>query len=213
MFQIGARRCHDPTEQKCIAPQLGSGPGNQTSGSGYYTAEDYKEILRHAVKLHIEVIPEFDMPGHARAAIKAMEARAKQSNTRDYVLTDDNDPSTYFSAQMFTDNAINPCLNSSYTFIDLVLTELQQLHQGIQDLQIFNFGGDEVANGAWENSTACKNLMNSDPAINDVKDLKKYFAQRVADIVFVKNLSLAAWEDGLMKNASVVFNRNDLSPT
>lgn len=67
-------RCHDPTEQKCLIPQLGSDPNTSGSGSGFYSVEEYKEILRVAESHHIEVIPEIDMPGHARAAIKATEA-------------------------------------------------------------------------------------------------------------------------------------------
>ena len=56
-------------------PQLGSGPTGLTSGSGHYTVDEYREILRYASTRHIEVIPEFDSPGHAHAAIRAMEAR------------------------------------------------------------------------------------------------------------------------------------------
>ena len=35
----------------------------------YYTVGDYQDILRHAKRLQIEVIPEIDMPGHIHAAI------------------------------------------------------------------------------------------------------------------------------------------------
>ena len=42
-------------------------------GSGFYSEAEYVEILRYAAARHIEVIPELEMPGHARAAIKAME--------------------------------------------------------------------------------------------------------------------------------------------
>ena len=69
-FQIGGQRCHDPSEENCILPQLGSGPTNVGSGSGYYTKEQYKEILLYAKQRHIEVIPEIDMPGHGHAFIK-----------------------------------------------------------------------------------------------------------------------------------------------
>ena len=73
--QVGGRQCHDLSERTCILPQLGSGPTPFTSGSGFYSVSDYEEILRHANERHIEVIPEFDMPGHMHAGIRAMEAR------------------------------------------------------------------------------------------------------------------------------------------
>jgi hexosaminidase len=40
-----------------------------------YDAADFIAILRYAHARHIEVIPEFNMPGHARAAVVAMRAR------------------------------------------------------------------------------------------------------------------------------------------
>ena len=45
------------------------------SGTGFYSTEDYREILRHAKERHIQVIPEFDLPGHSHAAIKSKMAR------------------------------------------------------------------------------------------------------------------------------------------
>ena len=71
-------------------PQLGSGPTGLTSGSGHYTVDEYREILRYASTRHIEVIPEFDSPGHAHAAIRAMEARytaAQQSLRKTFVTS------------------------------------------------------------------------------------------------------------------------------
>ena len=35
----------------------------------------YQEILKAATARHIQVIPSLDMPGHSRAAMKAMTAR------------------------------------------------------------------------------------------------------------------------------------------
>ena len=54
---------------------LGSGPFTNTSGSGYFTVKDYKEMLLYAKARHITVIPEFDMPSHAHAAIHSMKVR------------------------------------------------------------------------------------------------------------------------------------------
>src|SRR2546422_3528560 len=56
---------------------------------------------------HIEVIPELEMPGHARAAIRAM-----QSNPQ-YRLNDPDDRSVYASPQNYHDNVMNPALEST----------------------------------------------------------------------------------------------------
>ena len=59
-------------------PFLGSGPDVAAPGSGYLSRADYIEILKAAKARQIEVIPSFDMPGHSRAAILAMKARARR---------------------------------------------------------------------------------------------------------------------------------------
>src|SRR5690606_32286525 len=38
---------------------------------GFYTQEQVKDVVAYAKKLHIEVIPEIEMPGHALAALAA----------------------------------------------------------------------------------------------------------------------------------------------
>lgn len=36
---------------------------------GFYTQEQIKDVVAYAKKLHIDVIPEIEMPGHALAAL------------------------------------------------------------------------------------------------------------------------------------------------
>jgi hexosaminidase len=43
--------------------QIGEGPG------GYYTQEQYRDLVAYAAARHITVIPEIDMPGHVNAAL------------------------------------------------------------------------------------------------------------------------------------------------
>jgi len=40
-------------------------------GGGYYTQEDYKEIVRYAQEQFITIVPEIDMPGHTNSALAA----------------------------------------------------------------------------------------------------------------------------------------------
>jgi hexosaminidase len=70
---VGAKRGHTLDNSKNIQPSYGSGPFiNSTT---FYTKTDFIEILKYAADRHITIIPEIETPGHARAAIKAMDAR------------------------------------------------------------------------------------------------------------------------------------------
>ena len=165
-FQVGGKRCFDLNDKQCILSQLGSGPDSTTSGTGHYSVNEYKEILRYAKERHIQVIPEFDMPGHGNAAIKAMLARynklsaqGDKSGGEKYLLSEANDTSRYLSIQHFSDDAINPCIESTYNFVEHLVEAVVNIHNDTQPLTIFHFGGDEVAHGAWINSFACGKLV------------------------------------------------------
>ena len=186
-------------EDNCIIPQLASGPDTSTAGSGFLTIDDYKNLIQFAAARHIEIIPEVDSPGHARAAIKSMEARYRKlmkTNTKEaaeeYLLTEVGDPSVYFSVQMFNDNAMNPCMNSTYKFMEKIITEIKKMHdEAGQPLKLFHFGGDETSHGAYVNSTICQQFLQTIPKSNDTKFLKHYFVKRVAKIVDDLSLNLA----------------------
>ena len=75
LTEVGSNRCFDLEEKSCLLPQLGSGSTSDNFGSGYFSKADYVEILKYAKARNIEVIPEIDMPAHARAAVISMEAR------------------------------------------------------------------------------------------------------------------------------------------
>lgn len=164
------------------------------------------------------MIPEFDMPGHGYAAVKSMEGRFKKLNSTNslgaqkYLLTEADDPSEYLSIQYFKDDAINPCLESTYAFIDHLVKEVVRMHSDKQPLTIYHFGGDEVAHGAWTKSNACKNLAKQRglnfSASDIVEQLKDYFVQRVANITNAQVLNLAGWEDGLLGKGDIPYDRN-----
>ncbi|QOC21763.1 carbohydate-binding domain-containing protein [Wenzhouxiangella sp. AB-CW3] len=216
LTDVGARRCHDLQERECLLTQLGTGPHPSGTGNGYYSRDDFIRILRHAAAHHIEVIPEIDMPGHARAAIKAMEARqhrleaqGKTGEARRFLLSEPGDDSVYRSIQHYDDNSINVCLDSTYAFVDKVLYELQAMYReaGLQ-LDVFHMGGDEVASGSWEKAPACQQLI-ADPVngLSGIDDLMPYFIDRVASITNQRGLALAIWEDGLMYDEHHAYPR------
>lgn len=202
LTSVGAVRGHSAKPGVRLQPAYGSGPDpRDPRGSGHYTRADYIEILRYARQRHIEVIPEIEMPGHARAAVQAMEARyhrLKHAGSRDaarYLLNDFDDRSEYLSAQYFNDNVINPGLESSYTFIEHVVREMATLHREAgMPLRTIHMGGDELANGAWEKSPASHALMRK-LGLEGSADLWDYFYERVDAIVRKHGMVTSGWEE------------------
>ncbi|HET7085161.1 MAG TPA: family 20 glycosylhydrolase [Rhizomicrobium sp.] len=202
LTEIGARRCHDPAETSCQMPHLGSGPDAIAPGTGHFTSADYIEILKAAKARQIEVIPSFDMPGHSRAAIKSMKARAlrliaegKPDEAARYRLDEPEDRTVYSSVQHYNDNTLNVCLPSTYAFIGTVIDSIKAMHQqaGLP-LRIYHIGADETA-GAWKDSPACQKFM-ADQHVT-VQQLGNVFLTRVAAILRDKGIEPAGWSDGL----------------
>lgn len=200
---VGARRGHTPDGQGMLPPAFGSGPSVESAyGSGFYSTADYLEILRRAKALHIEVIPEIEMPGHARAAIRSMEARYRArmaagdaAGAARYRLVEPDDRSEYRSAQRYNDNVMNPALEATYAFIETVVAEVAQLHReaGVP-LRHLHAGGDEVPNGAWERSPAADAARRAAGA-EHVRELSFPFYARVEKILAAQKIGLAGWEE------------------
>ncbi|WP_025120279.1 MULTISPECIES: beta-N-acetylhexosaminidase [unclassified Serratia (in: enterobacteria)] len=152
LTEVGGQRCHDLSETTCLMPQYGSGPAPH---GGFFSRQDYIDIVKYAQARQIEVIPEIDMPAHARAAIVSMEARykkllaeGKEKEANQFRLVDPTDTSNTTSVQYFNRQSyLNPCLDSSKNFVDKVIGEVAQMHKEAgQPLQTWHFGGDEAKN-------------------------------------------------------------------
>ena len=205
LTEIGAQRCFDPSEEKCLMAQLGAGIDTNSAVNGYYSVEDYQQILQAATARHIQVIPSLDMPGHSRSSVKAMTARYKkyqaledEAKATEFLLEDFDDTTTYSSVQFYGDNTINACLESSYAFVTEVMLQVKQIHADAgQPLTRYHIGADETA-GAWIESPACKKFVaNNDKGVTGMKDLGAYFVERVAGILSELDIETAGWSDGM----------------
>lgn len=205
LTEVGARRCHDLEEGECLLPQLGSGPFAEGSGSGFLSAEDYVGLLRYAAARQVEVIPSLDMPGHSRAAVRAMDARyhrliaagRPEEEAARFLLSDPADTTRYRSIQHYSDNTINVCRPSTYRFVGHVLDRLIAMHeQAGTPLERYHIGADETA-GAWVESPICREFLASGEGPSEIEDLGGYFIARVAEMVADRGVIPAAWSDGL----------------
>ena len=168
----------DLKESKALKPTANGHIGNAT----FYTEEEYKEILQYAAERQIAVVPEFDAPGHSRAAIKAMQAYEKRTGDDTYRLQDPADTSHYWTAQDFTDNVLDPDLPGVYKFYGVVFDEVIRMHReaGVP-LPGIHIGGDEVPDGAWTG--------------RDRKKVKDTFTRGMVQLAQERDLKLAGWQE------------------
>ncbi|ATP55202.1 beta-N-acetylhexosaminidase [Pedobacter ginsengisoli] len=206
---VGSQRGHTIDDGDNIVPSYGSGSDiGVNSGSGFYTRSDFIEILKYAAARHIRVIPEIETPGHARAAIKSMDARykrlmkaGKKEEAEQYLLRDLNDKSIYESVQGWNDNVINVALPSAYNFLEKVVDEIRFMYtEAKAPLATIHFGGDEVPAGVWERSPAVANLLKADASVSGVDEMWYYYFNKINNMLKAKQLYLSGWEEiGLRK--------------
>ena len=211
LTEIASRRGHTLDESTCLYPFYAWGwdaSDTTTMANGYYSRNDFIEILKYANQRHITVIPEIDIPGHSRAAIKAMNARYKKyintdkQKVEEYLLIDFADTSKYISAQNYTDNVINVAMPSSYRFVEKVIDEIDKMYSdaGLK-LNVFHIGGDEVPRGAWEGSAICRDFMKTH-GMTEIRELKDYFLEQVLPMLSKRDIQPAGWEEVAMHDGA-----------
>ncbi len=168
------------------------GPKNKLQ-SGYYTQDDIMDIVAYAKVRSIEILPEIDMPGHAKAAIVAYPK----------LLQDPKDKSHYSSVQKVSNNAIDPGMESTYTFLESVILEVS----GLFPFGYIHLGGDEIPKGAWEKSPAVHNLM-QEKGLKNTKEVQNYFFTRLDKILAKHHRKMIAWQE--VTEGKSKLRRNDI---
>ena len=189
---VGSRRGHTTDESQCLYPCYDGGydPDAKTVGNGYYSREEFIDLLKYAAERHVRIVPEIESPGHARAAIVSMKGKATE-----YILSEPEDTSRYVSVQYYTDNVMNVALPSTYRFMEKVIQELNAMYQeaGLS-LSTVHLGGDEVPRGVWMGSPKCQELM-KEKGMTKAHDLSEYFITQMADVMQKNGLKFSGWQE------------------
>lgn len=205
LTEVGSRRGYGFDKTGEYLPQIFAGNGKpdnlEGTANGYFTRQDYIDMLRHADSLGIVVIPEIESPGHARAAINAMKLRAKRLGDESLLLREEADTSSFVSAQSFHDNTMNPALEGPYKLMDKVADELIAMHReaGVP-LRTIHIGGDEVPSGAWNGSPAVAALMEKEGFKSD-KEIHAYFVKRIRNMYASKGLMIGGWQEIALRHS------------
>ncbi|HDY7907862.1 TPA: beta-N-acetylhexosaminidase [Vibrio vulnificus] len=147
---------------------------------GFYSQEEIKEVVAYAAQRSIMVIPEIDVPGHCRAAIKSLPE----------MLVEVEDDTVYRSIQNYSDNVLNPGLSTTYQFLDGVLEEISQLFPA----PYVHIGADEVPHGVWSNSPSCQALMKQH-GYQDYKELQGHLLRHAEQKLRSLGKRMLGWEE------------------
>lgn len=104
------------------ATEVGGGTG------GYYTQDDYTELVEYAAQRHITIIPEIDMPGHTNAASLSYP-----------ILNGNGKKVKVYTGTRVGFSTFDARKDTVYSFLDDVIREVASLSPG----PYFHIGGDE----------------------------------------------------------------------
>ncbi|MDX1333500.1 MAG: beta-N-acetylhexosaminidase, partial [Robiginitalea sp.] len=102
--------------------EVGGGPG------GFYSQEEYRDLVAYAADRFITIVPEVDMPGHTNAASVAYPVLNGNGKT----------PEPYTGTRVGF-STLDTRKDTVYSFIDDVVREIASLSPG----PYFHIGGDE----------------------------------------------------------------------
>ncbi|MFI7249535.1 family 20 glycosylhydrolase [Micromonospora chalcea] len=105
------------------ATAVGGGPG------GWYSRDDYRRIVAYAVRRHVTVVPEIDLPGHTNAALVAYPELAPGKVA----------PPPYTGTEVGF-SYVDPADEQTYAFVADVVGEVAALTPG----PWLHLGGDEA---------------------------------------------------------------------
>ncbi|MFT4178436.1 MAG: family 20 glycosylhydrolase [Thermomonas sp.] len=158
---------------------------------GYYTQGQIREVVQYAAQRHITVVPEFDVPGHATAAISAYP----ELGTTDKLLQPSSEWGVF-------PNLFN-VEESTFQFLENVFDEIVALFPGTY----IHVGGDEAVKDQWIASPRVQERMREVGAKNEM-EMQSHLIRRLERHLARHGRRLLGWDEilegGIAPNATVM---------
>lgn len=158
---------------------------------GFYSQEEIKEVVKYARKLFITVVPEIEMPGHARAALAAYPELSCDGKKMPVAQT------------WGVFNEIFCSKDTTIKFLQAVLSEVVPLFPG----KYIHIGGDEAPKTNWKACSNCQAKIRKN-GLKDEHELQSYFIRQMDVYLTSQGKTLIGWDEilegGLSENAAVM---------
>ncbi len=172
LTEIGGWRGTD-----CVLPNTRKGETFKRYG-GFLSQDDIREIVAYAAKLHINVMPEIDLPGHCLAVCTAYP-ETLPSKMPDSV-----------SVQGHKANAISPAKESNYEMVADIIGEIAEIFP----FEYVHIGGDEVNHGLWKECPEIKAFMSKNN-IGNLRGAQVHFTKRLEVILADYDKKMIGWNE------------------
>uniref|UniRef100_A0A8C5A9E2 Beta-hexosaminidase n=1 Tax=Gadus morhua TaxID=8049 RepID=A0A8C5A9E2_GADMO len=173
-------------------PQLSQMQGAYHPYTHVYTPGDVKMIIEFARLRGIRVVPEFDTPGHTQSWGKGQKD----------LLT----PCYSGSTPSGTFGPVNPILNTTYDFMNLLFKEISEV---FPDAYV-HLGGDEVDFNCWKSNPDIQKWMDEHGLGKDYAKLESFYIQKLLGIVAATKKGSMIWQEvfdnGVKLPADAVVN-------
>jgi hexosaminidase len=145
---------------------------------GFYTQDEIRDVVKYAAERYITIVPEFDLPGHAQAAIASYPEFGV--------------PGT--APPVSPDWGINTWLfnvdDKTFKFLENVLDEMMPLFPG----RYFHLGGDEAAKDQWEQSATVQ-AKRKQLGLKDDMQLQSWFMGRLGKYIEAHGKRMIGWDE------------------
>ena len=188
LTSVGAWRDETLTGHGSETPWVYDG----TRYGGFYTQEDIREVVEYARRLHINVLPEIEMPGHAVAALQAYPE-----------LSCTGGPVPPFNRWGVSEDVFCAGKEETFELLTGVLEEVAELFP----YEYIHIGGDECPKVRWEACPLCQKRI-ADNNLKDEHELQSYFVKRMESFLATKGKKIIGWDEilegGIADNAAVM---------
>lgn len=160
----------------CLVPAVFGG-GIRAGGS--YSKADVARIVERARSLHIEVLPEIEVPAHGFAL-----------NMARHGMRDPGDNSMAVSIQGYPDNVVNPAMPDTWALLEPLALEVAAMFP----IGILHLGCDELPPAAWSASPAVEALK-AEHGLLTRDDVQGWMMSRLGGFLNDHGIRSAAWEE------------------
>ncbi len=148
---------------------------HEVAGHGqFYTQGQIRELVAYAADRGVRVVPEFDVPGHARAMTLAYPQLA-------------SNPAGAPAAGL---QVLNPASEETYRFVERLFDEMA----GLFPDAYFHIGGDEVPDDAWAGDPQVEALMKAE-GLKTKAEVEARFHRRIHQALTRRGKIVVGWEE------------------